>query len=244
MVAPGQTRSLQELKNLHAGKRAFVIGNGPSLRVEDLDLLNDEITFACNKIYLAFSETAWRPTYYTVEDHLVARQNREAIEALQGVVKFFPHTLSLHGMSFSNCLEYPLIWKDVFPKLPGFSDDAEAGFHWGSTVTYTMMQMAFYTGVREVFLMGVDFSFVIPARCDTPTGKFKVYICEGECNHFHPEYRKPGERWHQPNLAYQEKSYLAARSYAEAKGVRILNATRGGRLEIFPRVDLDAVVKG
>lgn len=239
MVGAGQVLGLGDLKNRHAGGRAFVIGNGPSLRMEDLNRLKGEISFACNKIYLAFSETDWRPTYYTVEDHLVAWQNRLAIESLSGVVKFFPHTLALHGIRFSNSLEYRLIWKDVFPDMPGFSDDAETGLHWGSTATYTMMQMAFYTGVREVILLGIDYSFVIPEKCDAPTGKFKVYICEGERNHFHPDYRKPGERWHQPNLAYQEKSFLAARYYAEEKERRIFNATRGGKLEIFPRRDLN-----
>lgn len=231
--------SLSSLKNRHKGERAFVIGNGPSLRTADLDLLDKEITLACNKIYLAFDQTSWRPTYYTVEDHLVAQQCRKQIEAMYGPVKFFPHTLGMHGVHFSDSLEYPFIWKDVYPELPGFSDDAETGLHWGSTVTYTMMQMACHMGIREIYLLGMDFSFVTPSREDPNSGKFKVYICEGEQNHFHPDYRRPGERWHQPNLEYQEKSFLAARKFAESHGITIRNATRGGKLEIFPRVHLE-----
>jgi hypothetical protein len=233
---------LTDLKERHAGRRAFILGNGPSLRIEDLRRLENEITFACNKIYLAFPEIAWRPTYYTVEDHLVALQNWDEIEAMEGSIKFFPSTLGLHGINFSNSIEYPFIWKDVYPELPGFSDDAQVGLYWGSTVTYTMLQMAFYMGINEIYLMGVDFSFVIPKQWDDTEGKFKVYICEGETNHFHPDYRKPGERWHQPNLAYQEKSFLAAKIFAGDRNVKIFNATRGGRLEVFPRADFDAVL--
>lgn len=239
-----QITQLQDLKGRHSGNRAFIIGNGPSLKIKDLDQLKNEITFACNKIYLAFPATDWRPTYYTVEDHLVAQQNHAAIETLEETIKFFPHTLAMHGVTFSNSLEYFLIWKDVYPKLPGFSNDAGIGLHWGSTATYTMMQMAVYMGINEIYLLGIDFNFVIPEKCDNPTGKFKVYICQGERNHFHPDYRKPGERWHQPNLAYQENSFWAARDYAQHSGIKIINATRGGKLEIFPRMDLDLILKG
>jgi hypothetical protein len=229
--------------NCNTGQRAFIIGNGPSLRINDFEFLKEEITFACNKIFLAFADTNWRPTYYSVEDHLVAQQNRDTIEALQGMVKFFPHTLAMHGVQFSNSLEYPFIWKDVFPELPGFSDDAHKGLYWGSTVIYTMMQMAVYTGIQEIYLLGIDFHFIVPSRCADTTGKFKVYISEGERNHFHQNYRKPGELWHQANLEYQEKAFLAAKQFAEENKIKIYNATRGGRLEIFPRVNLEEAIE-
>ncbi len=45
---------LRKLYNIHSGKRCFIIGNGPSLKSEDLDKLRDEISFASNGIYLIF----------------------------------------------------------------------------------------------------------------------------------------------------------------------------------------------
>jgi hypothetical protein len=243
MVRTAPPETVQDLKNRHAGERAFVIGNGPSLRISDLDRITEEVTFACNKIYLAFPETAWRPTYYTVEDHLVAQQNHTEIEAMRRVAtKLFPHTLALHGIHFSDGLTYRFNWKDVYPALPEFSDDARHGFHWGSTVVYTMLQLAAFMGIREIYLIGIDFSFTIPAHREGSTGKFNIYVSEGERNHFHPDYRKPGEHWHQPNLEYQEKSFLSARNYFETHGGHIFNATRGGRLECVPRIDLDTLL--
>lgn len=59
---------LKTLKGIHAGKRCFIIGNGPSLCAEDLDKLKDEYTFAANRIYEIFYLTEWRPTYYFVVD--------------------------------------------------------------------------------------------------------------------------------------------------------------------------------
>ena len=67
-------QKLAALKDKHQGKRAFIIGNGSSLRISDLDRLTGEITFACNKIYLAFDQTQWRPTYYVAGDRLFFMQ--------------------------------------------------------------------------------------------------------------------------------------------------------------------------
>ena len=56
---------MKELKDTKIGKRCFIIGNGPSLKAEDLSKLykNNEITFAFNRIYHIFDQTKWRPTY-------------------------------------------------------------------------------------------------------------------------------------------------------------------------------------
>ena len=76
---------IRKLKNIHQGKRAFFIGNGPSLRISDLELLNDEITFGCNKIYLAFEQTDWRPTYYSITDRLSAKTNSKTISSIPSI---------------------------------------------------------------------------------------------------------------------------------------------------------------
>ena len=36
-------------------------------------------------------------------------------------------------------------------------------------------------------------------------------------------------------------AYKAARKYADAHGIKIYNATRGGKLEVFERVDFDSL---
>jgi len=49
----------------YKGKRAFVIGNGPSLKSQDLSLLKNEITFTCNAFYLHPILSEWQPTYHS-----------------------------------------------------------------------------------------------------------------------------------------------------------------------------------
>ncbi len=35
---------------------------------------------------------------------------------------------------------------------------------------------------------------------------------------------------------------MAAKNYADSHGIKILNATRGGKLEVFERVNFDEIV--
>ena len=39
----------------------------------------------------------------------------------------------------------------------------------------------------------------------------------------------------------QLAGYQKAKQYADAHGIKIYNATRGGKLEVFPRVDFDSL---
>jgi len=75
-------RRLAELKDVHNGKRAFIIGNGPSLRQTDLYKLRDEFTFGMNRIYLLFPELGFHTTYFVSINDLVIQQFADEILAL------------------------------------------------------------------------------------------------------------------------------------------------------------------
>lgn len=59
--------AIQKMKRVYKGKRCFIVGNGPSLKTEDLELLKKEITFGSNGIFHLYGRTEWRPTFYFVE---------------------------------------------------------------------------------------------------------------------------------------------------------------------------------
>ena len=67
-------KKLSELKGCHKGQRCFIIGNGPSLKAEDLDKLQNEICFASNMIYKIYDQTSWRPTYYCNSDTRILKK--------------------------------------------------------------------------------------------------------------------------------------------------------------------------
>jgi hypothetical protein len=236
----GNESRLRRLRDRHAGRRAFVVGNGPSLRIEDLDVLADdgELTIASNKIYLAFDQTHWRPTYYVAEDPLAIAKSRATLDGMAGPLKLFPTKALESGPVLKDSVYFPLIWEKFYPDRPRFSFDATKVVYWGSTVTYTAIQLAAYMGIREIYLIGVDFRYVPPQGIAEGDD---VLVSEGARNHFHPDYDRPGTLTYPPNLQRHEKSYRAAAAAIESVGGAIFNATRGGALEIFPRVDFDSL---
>lgn len=227
------------LRNRYQGQRCFVLGNGPSLTVSDLELLKDEVTFAANKIYLCFDETSWRPTFYSVEDLLVAQNCRAEILAVDGTTKIFAdHMLPYLPRQANHHYARWLPPMDNRSPFREFSTDLTKGIAWGSTITYSMLQMAVHMGFREIFILGLDHSYVEPKTKDGG-----ALVSEGEVNHFHPDYRKPGERWHYPVLDRLEHSYQYAKEFCDSIGVKVYNSSRFTKLETFPRVDLDYVLE-
>ena len=67
-------KRLAALKDIHKGKRAFIIGNGPSLKQTDLSKLKNEITFGMNRFYLAFPDLGFTTSYICVTNDLVIEQ--------------------------------------------------------------------------------------------------------------------------------------------------------------------------
>lgn len=236
---PNETNNtrLLSLKNIHKGKRAFLIGNGPSLHIEDLEKLKNEITFASNRIFLAFDQTTWRPTYYTMADHIVAENNTETINSLK-LKKIFAHSVR----------EYFKQQKDVIFVNPSTQEGEESwdlvkGVRAGYSVINFDLKLAYWMGIREVYVIGVDFYFEDKS---VRTGRFEkgneVIISVGEHNHFHPEYRKAGETWTIPRLDKQREEFLWARQMYEADGGKIYNASRQTKLDAWERVDLDSAL--
>lgn len=243
VLVSANDRRLFSLKDIHQGQRAFVIGMGPSLRTGDLDRLKGEITFACNKVYLAFDQTSWRPTYYSLVDDLVAKHNREEIQKLK-LSKLIGRCVKPYFGDDGRTIffrEFPQPRADSEDRFR-FSTDAVEGVHAGWTVIYEILQLAYYMGIREVYLIGVDFFFQ-PPKQGSRKGLFREFMVSGgEQNHFHAGYRKKGEMWNMPRLDMQYRAFLCAKEAFEAAGGVIYNASRQTALDVFERVAFDDIV--
>ncbi len=226
-----------DFKNIHQDVPAWIIGNGPSLRRMDLSLLKHEITFGMNSIFLGFDLLGFIPNYYTVEDNFVAEDNNRQISQLEGSIKFFPRDLSY-------CLkgDDQTCWVNFvrhYQPYPQFSSNCSEIIYWGSTVTYLAIQLAYFMGCDPLYLIGVDFDYIVPNYAD---GQNVITSREDDVNHFHPAYFGPGKRWHHPRLDRVEPSYKEALRFLKAEDRRIFNATVGGKLEVFDRVNYKTIL--
>ena len=233
-------RRLASFHNRHKGERCFLLANGPSLVKSDLAKLEGEITFGVNGLFLLQEQYPFLPTYYVVEDTLVAEDRKQEIAALKGPTKFF-------GNYLDYCLDdaEDIIWTNVmfrydeYPDFPNFSTHAGRCMWTGGTVMYLCLQLAYYMGFTDVYLIGFDHSYAKPA--DVKTEGLRWTLQSDDPNHFDPSYFGKGYRWHDPNVERMEQCYRKAAEYFAKDGRRIFNATEGGKLEVFPRVSFESL---
>jgi hypothetical protein len=226
---------LAHLNGKFTGRRCFVMGNGPSLLKCDLTLLKDEVTIGSNAQYLSWDTIGIVPTFLTVEDRLVAEDRADDLCALERPTKIFPKYL-LYCLRKSVNTIFINFAVDYQP-FPQFSDDFEKVVYWGGTVSMLNIQLAYFLGCDEIYLIGFDHHYKVPDKMDN-----KVIVSEGDdVNHIHPNYFGKGYRWHDPNLPRMEQAYAEARRFLDARGIRIRNATVGGQLEVFERVDYSSL---
>jgi hypothetical protein len=102
----------------------------------------------------------------------------------------------------------------------------------GFTVTYVALQLAFFMGFQQVVLVGVDHNFTTQGPANS------TVVSQGDDpNHFSGAYFGKGFRWQLPDLEGSERAYkMACQAYTQA-GRQVLDATVGGKLTIFPKVE-------
>lgn len=237
---------LKKFKNKYIGKRCFIVGNGPSLNQIDLSLLKDEYSFAVNSIYYKTREMGYKPKFYVVEDPHVINDNLKEIDEYQCDYMFFPAKFKSRFTKAKNRfflnLDYSF-FNDISPyfEIPRFSQDCSQEVFCGQSVTIVNLQLAYYMGFSEVYLIGIDFNYNIPdsAKVDGNV----IESTEDDVNHFHPDYFGKGKKWHDPKLHNVLKSYKLAKLMYELDNRKIINATAGGKLEVFERVEYSNLFK-
>jgi hypothetical protein len=227
-------------RDAYKGERAFLIGNGPSLNKLDLTKLKTERTIGVNSIYLNQDRMGFLPNHYVVEDRFVAEDRADEINRLSGPQKWFGNYLRycLAGDEV-NWINVRMRY-DEHKDFPFFSTNIARQAWTGGSVTYICMQLAYYLGVKSLYLIGFDHHYVIPA--DAKVEGLDITSNSDDPNHFHPDYFGKGYRWHDPKVDRMEIGYKKAKKFFEMDGRKILNATAGGKLECFERADYDSLL--
>ena len=245
-VCPGNRTRLKALRDTHMGERCFIIGNGPSLMAKDLDQIKEKgiFTFASKGIYKIFNETNWRPDAWGASDLDYIEIKKDEINKLKGFIKLVcAQSVITQGILIEDAIYYPFIQAERYPKC--FNRDILDGVHFYGTITGKLINIAVYMGFKEIYLLGCDNT--LPTKIDE-SGK-KVIDTSGKL-HFSQDYYSDAD---EENKAYRNvdadkimkyvcDSYKDIKYFCEMYGVKIYNATRGGTLETFPRVDFDNVL--
>lgn len=232
---------IKKYKNAYQGRRCFIVGLGPSLSINDLEVLkkNGEICFAVNRIYELFNLTSWRPDFYYISDPTAATDETVySIEKMilnDGVVAFYSknsfdnmpkEAISCRQLDFFSPLynSKTLLLKKNYLKCK-FSKDASKYIYDGMTCILSVIQLAYYMGFEQVILLG----------CDCGTSKGREY---GE-----GLKKRKKQYYDDENNRALIADYASLYNDMQKKQIkmRVFNATRGGKLEVFERVSLESV---
>ncbi len=220
---------LKSYHNKYVGKRCFITCTGPSLTISDLEMLEGEYVFGMNSICLIHDKTDWKPDFLGIQDVHVFEKIKDTLLYTDNGVVFAPYYYRKKlktpedWVYWHMCGSYH-IYEMIYTKkfFAKYSDDCYVRIYDGYSITYSILQLATYMGFSEIYLLGADCSYL---------GKQQHFI---ETGHYDPGFRELTDRLF--------SSYGKAKEFAESHGIKIFNATRGGCLEMFPRVKLEDVI--
>jgi len=242
------------LRNRHAGDgRCFVIGNGPSLKEQDITRLRGEVCIVANSFFLHPDHTVVAPRYWCVADpHYQAEQPnalawlRELEAHSDGATLFFnPNAAAVlrkHGLFRNRPVHY--ISAGLACDAPeDVRLDLTRPINVGlCTVSSFAIPLAIYLGFREIYLIGCDANWHV-AGDHTP---LHFYATNPHFQHWdtNAASRQTLGLSVEEELASQcacFKSHRLLRDYARHRGIAIVNATRGGYLDVYPRVAYESL---
>ncbi|MEQ1672828.1 MAG: hypothetical protein ABL893_18400, partial [Hyphomicrobium sp.] len=161
-----------------------IVGNGPSLKNSNLDLLKGHDVIISNNAFLEpkLLECA---KYYTVVNYLVAEQSSQNINRLQGVPKILPYWMSYclnedDDTYFVDAVGHAAFSKDMFKNMS-----------WRHTVTFYNLHLAFGLGYKRVIMIGFDHFY--KQSSDVKEGDI-ILTTNEDPNHFDSRYFR-GKTW-------------------------------------------------
>lgn len=242
------TRRLHDNRSLagrHAGeRRCFIIGNGPSLKDMDLRPLADEYTIAANSFYKHPDAGAIGLDYLCINDPHFMENTPRSVSWHSTIAEKLPTaSLVLHESARPLVNAHRLYaGHDVYYVRPGrgthraaainldLSRPLNIGMTTGSSVA---IPLALSLGFAEIYLIGFDCNWL----ADT-SASYHFYQTH---EHF-PEFDSVDKDTRGFN--YEDELRSALREFeshrllrvkAESLGVRIVNATMGGLLDVYER---------
>lgn len=252
------TDNLLLLRNKHQGERCFILASGPSINKQDLKLLENEYTIAVSQFFLHPEIDKIRPNY-----HCFAPQHPPFDDSTNKIIfDNYNSNYSFPVKSFIGTSNFEFSYYNYLKNNKQYNVDAEfidyslgcqldeTNFQdenvWDitkkpfspRTVIYTAIQVAYYLGFKEIYLIGVDHDYLNELN--------------REGHHFYKEEKSfsdsahleqfSKERWFE-EYYYRWKQYRLMKEFLNSKGVKIFNSTEGGMLDVFPRVNYADLIK-
>lgn len=224
---------ISSIKNIHQNERCFVIATGPSLKLEDLKKLKNEYTIGVNSIFKMYEHLDWVPTYYamidpTLTENIINNNNVEFDKYAKD--KCFFNSLNRKIVDCDKALFFDVNWLDHIynygSKKFKYNQEIMYGIYDCYSITQMCVLIAIYMGFNEIYLIGADNNYL------------------GDKQHF-ASYDGEDKIEYEFALSMQkanDSGYEFVKKIANNNSVNIYNATRGGNIKCFERVNIDNIL--
>ena len=238
------------LRGRHAGRRCFILGNGPSLAQVDLAALGADISIGMNSIYRHPDVAAWSPTYYCRAEPGAAYDTPEKLQSIRTLTEgldsdgyFFPmdarsaieqHNLlpparTYYFKSIVDLTEWPV---ESHPL-----DLADGIPYVGNTAQFAIL-LAMYLGANPIILLGMDHDFLAHRSINR-----HFYSAHAEDAGGSDDLRIYPYKKMMADCMREWERYEVIHAMARRHGATILNATRGSFLDVFPFAELGDLIE-
>ncbi len=247
----------KKVKNRVKDGRCFVLGNGPSMKSQDLSFLKDEAVFTVNQIARNEQFGYFNPVAHFWMDYNFFKEDNQG-NADSELLKCFQKA----AMSSEMCF-YPLEKKEFIEKnmltqnayyikqklktYDGFNakiDFAKVvpGF---STVVHYAICMALYMGYKEIYLLGCDGTSIlstINAVLERENCTYSYEVDEKEKKRMEEMVKNASVTDYAYSYYSSLKEYEILIKYCNRHGVKLINCTAETALDMIPKMQYEAVV--
>lgn len=228
----------RELNKLHAGKRCFIIGSGPSIKDQDLLLLKDEIKIVSTHFYKHEKCKDIGPDYWVCADPAIWKEQDLFLKPLLNAIEEYEINTKLFFPIFGMVTIERGVYLNLHYYLYDFSKDIDEDIDfttgippYGQNIALVALMLALYLGCNPIYLIGFEHTWW--------SWKRENYANAENPNYYKPFFSPMSQRerfdWVKSTIYVQKFQYFQLIKYAEKRGTQIYNATEGGYLDLFPR---------
>ena len=230
LISRKKFSGLKNYYNIFSGQTCAIIGNAPSLKVSDLELLqkNRIFSFATNRFYKIYDKTTFRPNCFVLSDSKMMREE-------YGNPSIEDSEYKMYGFEW-DYLQFRKVYKKeknnktviMYKKKLNLKDDkitptisnkiADGLVGGGYTTLFEIFQIARYMGFTKFILLGVECSYTKDGSSHFYTDKKEKFDVYG-----HDMANKC------QSIAFGE----IASQFGKNKEIKIINCSTNTKLECF-----------
>jgi len=225
-------------------KPIVIMGNGPSMKKEYLDIIKDKKIDAIgmNAIYRLLKQGSWFPKYYVCFDSSVTGSHHEEFLDLikdqsNGIYKF-----CFYKNNFKDLPENPrVILKDIPPQF------SKQKYQYVTTGTCSA-RFAIEMGYDVLILVGIDCNYKekVAERVTLPNTRATFRLTEtpvNNPNYFFEDYQVKGDVYNIPNAPYHRNAWLELSKHLKSYNVKVIQTSHIFQVNGFERQTFEEAIE-